>query len=147
MPYLFHILSMNGNMFLPIYFFVLICAYKYGWKLGLLVALASPIVNYLATGMPSITILWTVLLKGVALAIIASIVAIGTKKISFTNMAIIVACYQVIGVVVVLAITGNVLLATSDVIIGYLGLIMELIFGYLVLYLLTTHRKTDVVVN
>ena len=53
LPQLCHLVPQGGLTWLPIYFFTLVGAYKYGWKVGLLTALASPIVNHLLFGMPA----------------------------------------------------------------------------------------------
>ena len=45
LPQLFHLIPQGGITWLPIYFFTLIGAYKYGWKVGLLAALFSPVLN------------------------------------------------------------------------------------------------------
>ena len=42
LPQLCHLVQLGGPMMLPIYFFTLVGAYKYGWRTGLLTALASP---------------------------------------------------------------------------------------------------------
>ena len=52
-PQLCHLIPGGGLMFLPIYFFTLIGAYKYGWKVGLLTAVLSPLVNSALFGMPA----------------------------------------------------------------------------------------------
>ena len=52
LPQLFHLIPQGGITWLPIYFFTLIGAYKYGWKVGLLTALLSPVLNSLLFGMP-----------------------------------------------------------------------------------------------
>lgn len=41
-PQFFHLIPQGGITWLPIYFFTLIGAYKYGWKVGLLTAVLSP---------------------------------------------------------------------------------------------------------
>ena len=53
---------------LPIYFFTLVGAYKYGWRTGLLTALASPLVNAALFGMPAVTALPAILVKSALLA-------------------------------------------------------------------------------
>ena len=45
LPQLCHLVQLGGPTMLPIYFFTLVGAYKYGWRTGLLTALASPLVN------------------------------------------------------------------------------------------------------
>ena len=52
LPQLFHLIPQGGITWLPIYFFTLIGAYKFGWKVGLLTAILSPIINSLLFGMP-----------------------------------------------------------------------------------------------
>ena len=51
-PQLFHLIPQGGITWLPIYFFTLIGAYKYGWKVGLLTAILSPVINCVLFGMP-----------------------------------------------------------------------------------------------
>ena len=41
LPQLFHLAPQGGVTWLPIYFFTLVGAYKYGWKVGLLTAVAA----------------------------------------------------------------------------------------------------------
>ena len=47
LPQLCHTIHLGGPMLLPIYFFTLIGAYKYGWRVGLLTAVLSPLINSL----------------------------------------------------------------------------------------------------
>ena len=47
LPQLAHFVPNGGPMLLPIYFFTLIAAYKYGIRVGLLTALLSPLINNL----------------------------------------------------------------------------------------------------
>ena len=42
LPQLCHLFPLGGVRWLPIYFFTLVGAYKYGWRVGLLTAVASP---------------------------------------------------------------------------------------------------------
>ena len=53
----------GGLIFLPIYFFTLIGAYKYGIKVGLLTAVMSPIVNSVFFDMPALAVLPAILIK------------------------------------------------------------------------------------
>ena len=52
LPQLCHLVPNGGLVWLPIYFFTLIGAYKYGWQVGLLTAVASPLLNSWLFGMP-----------------------------------------------------------------------------------------------
>ena len=42
LPQLCHAVPQGGMRLLPIYFFTLVGAYKYGWRAGLLTAVLSP---------------------------------------------------------------------------------------------------------
>ena len=70
-PQLFHLMPQGGIIWLPIYFFTLIGAYKYGWKVGLLTAILSPIINSLFFDMPAPAVLPAILLRSILLAITA----------------------------------------------------------------------------
>ncbi|HBF05018.1 MAG TPA: ECF transporter S component, partial [Prevotella sp.] len=63
LPQLFHTIPQGGMIWLPIYFFTLIGAFKYGWRVGLLTAIASPIVNHQLFGMPMAAALPAILTK------------------------------------------------------------------------------------
>lgn len=73
LPQLCHLVHFWGHTRLPIYFFALIGACKYGWRGG--TVLVSPVVNSLWFGMPVITVLPAILIKSVLLAGIAGYVA------------------------------------------------------------------------
>lgn len=75
LPQLFHLIPQGVSLGYPIYFFTLIGAYKYGWKVGLLTALLSPVLNSLLFGMPQPVILPAILLKSTLLAIAAGYAA------------------------------------------------------------------------
>ena len=62
LPKLFPLMPQGGTKWLPIYFFSLVGAYKYGWKAGLLTAVASPLLNSWLFGMPMPAVLPAILL-------------------------------------------------------------------------------------
>ena len=47
LPQLCHLVPAGGPTLLPIYFFTLIASYKYGFRVGLLTAILSPVINHL----------------------------------------------------------------------------------------------------
>lgn len=63
LPQLCHLVPAGGPTLLPIYFFTLIAAYKYGFKVGLLTALLSPVINHLLFAMPAAAVLPAILSK------------------------------------------------------------------------------------
>lgn len=68
LPQLCHLFPLGGVRWLPIYFFTLVGAYKYGWRVGLLTAVASPWLNSALFGMPAAAVLPAIGLKSVLLA-------------------------------------------------------------------------------
>jgi hypothetical protein len=144
-PWLVHTLPQGGLKFLPIYFFVLIGAYKFGWKVGLLTAVISPIANTLLTSMPPAALLPAILVKGAALAMIAAAVSFGTRKLSLFNVALCIVGYQIVGFAFESVYSG-IGPAASDLTIGWPGLLIQIFGGYLVLKLLGTYRPARIIV-
>ncbi len=131
MPQLFHTIPQGGMIWLPIYFFTLIGAFKYGWKVGLMTAVASPIVNHLLFGMPMLAVLPAILTKSVLLAIGAGFIAHRYQKVSLLAMAGVVAFYQLFGSLAEWAITGSLAAALQDVRLGLPGMLLQVVGGYL----------------
>lgn len=68
LPQLCHLVPYGGPTLLPIYFFTLIAAYKYGFRVGLLTAVLSPVINHVLFAMPSEAVLPIILIKSTLLA-------------------------------------------------------------------------------
>lgn len=117
-------------MWLPIYFFTLVGAYKYGWKAGLLTAVASPILNSLLFGMPMPQVLPAILMKSVLLAMAAGYASSRFKRASLTLMIAVVMAYQVAGTIGEWAMSGNLWLAVQDFRIGIPGMLLQVFGGY-----------------
>ena len=132
-PQLCHLAALGGPRWLPIYFFTLIAGYKYGWKTGLLTALASAAINHGLFGMPSTAALPAILVKSSALALIAGIVSRELGRVSVTGIALTVAGYLTVGTLAEWAMSGSVSAGLQDVAIGYPGLIAQTLGGYLLL--------------
>ncbi len=131
MPQLFHAIPQGGMIWLPIYFFTLIGAFKYGWKVGLMTAVASPIVNHLLFGMPMLAVLPAILIKSVLLALGAGFIAYRYQKVSILAMVGVVAFYQLFGSLAEWAITGSLTAALQDVRLGLPGMLLQVVGGYL----------------
>ncbi len=80
LPQLCHTIHLGGPMLLPIYFFTLIGAYKYGWRVGLLTAVLSPFINSMLFGMPLPEVLPAILSKSILLAAAAGYAHIDSGK-------------------------------------------------------------------
>ena len=133
LPQLFHTIPTGGMIWLPIYFFTLIGAFKYGWRVGLLTAIASPIVNHLFFGMPMAATLPAILTKSILLALGAGFIAKRADKVSLLAIAGVVAFYQVFGSIAEWAYTGSIAAAAQDVRLGLPGILTQIIGGYLVI--------------
>lgn len=133
LPQLFHLVPKGGMIWLPIYFFTLVGAYKYGWKAGLLTAVLSPIVNSLLFGMPMAAALPAILLKSVLLALCAGYVARRYRSVSVPLLLATVLLYQIIGTLGEWAMRGDLMLALQDFRIGIPGMLLQVFGGYAVI--------------
>ena len=130
-PKLFHLIPQGGITWLPIYFFTLIGAYKYGWKVGLLTAVLSPAINSLLFSMPAPATLPVILLKSVLLAIAAGWTAQHFRRISVIMLIGVVFAYQVAGTLGEWIYIGNFYNAIQDFRIGIPGMCLQVFGGYL----------------
>lgn len=131
-PQLCHLVPKGGLILLPIYFFTLIGAYKYGWRTGLVIAVASPLINHLAFGMPPASALVPILVKSVTLALIAGLVALRVGKATLPALFLVVVGYQLVGGIFE-TLTAGVGAALVDWKIGFPGLLLQLFGGWLVI--------------
>ena len=114
LPQLCHLFPQGGLILLPIYFFTLIAAYKFGFRVGLLTAVLSPLVNSVLFGMPPAAALPIIMIKGVLLAGAAAWMANRSK-----------------------AMTGEIAKALQDWKLGWPGMLLQAVGGWLVInYLL-----------
>ena len=130
LPQLCHLLPLGGQMLLPIYFFTLIAAYKYGFFTGLLTAVASPLINHALFGMPAAEMLTIILIKSALLAIAASYMAQHTKQIKIGSILLVIVFYQGIGMMAEFALTGSFMAAMQDIRLGFPGMILQLVGGF-----------------
>ena len=132
-PQLCHLVQLGGPTWLPIYFFTLVGAYKFGWKAGLLTAIASPVVNSLLFGMPLMAALPAILLKSVLLAVFAGWAAARFRKATLPLLLGVVLAYQVVGTLGEWLMCGSLYVATQDFRIGVPGMLVQIIGGWLLL--------------
>jgi len=147
LPYALHHFYMAGQILLPIYFFVLIGAYKFGWKVGIITAISSVFISFALTGMPMLAILPSVIIKGVLLALAAGFFAVRSNKLSLLNMLLIVLSYELIGSLIVYLLTHNLALSAADLVMGYPGLILEVIGGYILLKIISGYGRKELEAN
>ena len=132
-PQLVHSIPQGGFIFLPIYFFTLIAAYKYGVYAGLLTGILSPAVNHLFFGMPPVHVLPAILIKSVILAIAAAWAAKHFGKVSLLGILLAILAYQLLGTGIEWLLVQDFSMAVQDFRIGFPGLLIQLFGGFLVL--------------
>ncbi len=133
LPQLCHLIPQGGLMLLPIYFFTLIAAYKYGLRVGLLTAVLSPLVNSVMFGMPAAAALPIITIKGVLLAGAASWMASRSKGASLLALIGVVLGYQLVGGIIEWVMTSSLASALQDWKLGWPGMAIQAIGGWLVL--------------
>ena len=133
LPQLCHLIPQGGLILLPIYFFTLVGAYKFGLRVGLLTAVLSPVVNHLLFGMPAAGVLPILLVKSTLLAVAAAWVARRYGRVTIPLLLLVVLSYQVLGGLVEWAMTGSLVAAVQDFRLGLPGLVVQVLGGYVVL--------------
>lgn len=133
MPQLFHQIPQGGIIWLPIYFFTLIAAYKYGWRVGLLTAIASPLVNSIFFGMPAAAALPAIMLKSGVLALVAGYFAQRFKSAALWQLLVVVLAYQTIGTLGEWVLKGDIFVALQDFRIGIPGMLLQIVGGWAVI--------------
>ena len=133
LPQLCHLIPQGGLMLLPIYFFTLIAAYKFGFRVGLLTAILSPLVNSALFGMPPVAALPIIMIKGVLLAGAAAWMANKSKGASLLALIAVVLGYQLVGGIVEWAMTGSLASALQDWKLGWPGMLLQAVGGWLVI--------------
>lgn len=125
---------------MPIYFFTLVGVYKYGWRVGLLTAIASPLINSFIFGMPAAQALPAIMLKSALLAVIAGYAAKRFNKASIGILIAVVLGYQAIGTLGEWIIKGDFILACQDFRIGIPGMLLQILGGWIVINLLLSRK-------
>jgi len=133
LPQLCHLVPQGGLTWLPIYFFTLVGAYKYGWKVGLLTAIISPLVNSMIFGMPAQSMLPAILMKSTLLAFAAGWMAQKYGKVTLLSLLFVVLAYQCVGTLGEWIMTGSFHTAIQDFRIGLPGMALQVFGGYAVL--------------
>lgn len=136
LPQLCHIVPGGGPTWLPIYFFTLIGAYAFGWRVGLLTAIASPVVNCVFFGMPALGVLPGILVKSLILAGTAGIISTRTNLNVWRGVLATVVGWLILGTLGEWAITSSSVLALQDLRLGLPGIAAQIILAPVVLKLI-----------
>ena len=133
-PQIFHYFG-TGAVWLPIYFFTLIGSYKYGWKVGLLTAIFSPLTSHFLFGMPAGIMLPVVMSRSAVLALVAGVVSAHFQKATLPLFALVVLCSFLLGGIPDLLIRGDLTHAWQTQLAGWPGMLLQIFGGYLVVNL------------
>lgn len=136
-PRLLHMIPQGGAIWLPIYFFTLLGAWLYGWHVGLLTAIASPLAGLWLFGMPDASILTTIMLKSCLLAGLASMAARRETLPVLLRLSAVVLCYQILGTLGEWALCGDLYKACADLRTGIPGMLTQIAGGSAAIYLIT----------
>ena len=133
LPQLFHMIPQGGVIFSPLSLVILAGAYKFGWKTGLLAALASPLVNHAITGMPAWEVMPVMTLKLTVLALIAGFAAQRFKTVSLPLLIGVILVSKAIGCLGEFILTGGIAATIADFTIGWPGLLLQVFGAWLIL--------------
>ncbi|WP_294477028.1 ECF transporter S component [uncultured Bacteroides sp.] len=133
LPQLCHLVPYGGPTLLPIYFFTLIASYKYGFRVGLLTAVLSPVINHLLFAMPSAAVLPAILVKSALLAGASALAARTVKSVSLLAILGVVLSYQIVGTAFEWVQLGNFYAAAQDFRMGIPGMLIQWFGGYFLL--------------
>lgn len=132
LPRFFHLIPQGGILFAPLSLVILAGSYKLGWRVGLMAAVASPLINHYLTGLPAWDVLQVMTLKLVLLALTAGLTAQYFKKVTLPLLIGVVLLAEVLGGLGELALTGGITATIQDFTIGYPGLLLQIIGTYLI---------------
>ena len=133
LPQVCHLIPDGGIVFAPLSFVILAGAYKFGWKTGLLAALASPLVNHAVTGMPAWEVMPVMTLKLAALALAAGLAAQRFKTVCLPILVAVVLVAELVGALGELALTGGIAATVADFTVGWPGLLLQVFGTWLIL--------------
>ena len=132
LPQVVHLIPQGGIIFAPLSFVILAGSYKLGWKVGLMAAVVSPLLNHYLTGMPAWGVLQVMMLKLVVLALAAGLTAQYFKKATLPLIIGVVLAAEILGGIGEWALTGGIAATVADFTIGWPGLLLQVIGTYLI---------------
>lgn len=141
LPQICHLVPQGGMILLPIYFFTLVGAFTFGWRVGIITAIASPLINCALFGMPAPAMLPAILTKSALLAIAAGYASTITRRPGLLMVAAVVLFYQLFGSIAEWAYTSSAAAALADVRLGLPGILIQIVGGWIAINCITLSRK------
>ena len=100
--------------------------------MGLLAALASPLVNHLITGMPAMSVLPVMTLKLAVLALVAGFTAQHFRRATIPLLIGVVLLTELLGGLGELALMGGIDATIQDFTVGWPGMLLQIVGTYLI---------------
>ncbi|MBR1668106.1 MAG: ECF transporter S component [Bacteroidaceae bacterium] len=134
LPQLFHLIPQGGIIFAPLSFVILAGSCKFGWKTGLLAALASPVVNHFVFGMPAWGMVPVMAVKLAVLALVAGLAIRYFQRANLLMLVGIVLVSELLGGIGELLLTGGIATTLADFTLGWPGLLLQVLGTYALLH-------------
>lgn len=134
LPQVFHLIPQGGIIFAPLSLVILAGAYKFGWKTGLMAAVATPLVNNLVFGLPVWGVLQVMMVKLVILALVAGLTAQWFNKVTLPLLIGVVLASEALGALAELLLTGGIAATIQDFTVGWPGLLLQVFCTYLIIH-------------
>lgn len=134
LPHLCHLIPQGGIIFAPLSFVILAGSYKFGWKTGLLAAVASPVVNHLVFGMPAWSVLQVMVVKLAIIVLVAGLTAQYLRKATLPILIAVVLVSALLGGIGELLLTGGITATIADFVTGWPGLLLQVVGTYALLH-------------
>ena len=131
LPQLFHLIPNGGVIFAPLSAVILMGSYKFGWKVGTLSALSSPMVNHFIFGMPSTDVVLIMTAKLLIIALVASWAAHRFQSKSIWILVSVVLLSTLLGGGAEWLFTHQISATIADFTIGWPGLLLQVVATYL----------------
>jgi hypothetical protein len=135
-PLLVHAIPNGGLIFLPIFFFTAVATCRFGLATGMLIAVASPLLNHALTGMPPEALMGSIAVKGVVLALVLALFWHRSPRPSPLALLSAAAIMQVVGVAIDCLAGAELEKSIGQALVGLPGLALIGIGGFLALRLL-----------
>ena len=134
LPQLFHLIPQGGIIFAPLSLVILAGSCKFGWKTGLLAALASPVVNHFVFGMPAWGMVPVMAMKLAVLALVAGLAISHFRRADLLMLVSIVLVSELLGGLGELLLTGSIATTLADFTLGWPGLLLQVVGTYALLH-------------
>ena len=134
LPQVFHLIPQGGIIFAPLSLVILAGAYKFGWKTGLMAAVATPLVNNLVFGLPAWGVLQVMMVKLVILALVAGLTAQWFNKVTLPLLIGVVLASEALGGLAELLLTGGIAATIQDFTVGWPGQLLQVFGTYLIIH-------------